>query len=150
MRIEDEIRQKAFPNEFVKLHVNLLYTTSWATLKIQQAIRPHGISLQQFNVLRILKGSHPEPLPMKDITARMIDKMSNSSRLVDKLCLKNLAVRQPSRLDSRKVLVQITPKGLDLIKTASETMDRVVGETYNCLSEAETASLNLLLDKLRG
>ncbi|MFQ5447919.1 MAG: hypothetical protein ACE5FF_13405 [Saprospiraceae bacterium] len=94
MRIEDEIKQSHFPNEFVKAHINVLYTAVWAGLAVSQSLKSFNISHQQFNVLRILRGRYPEPASIRDLTERMIDKSSNASRLVDKLVAKGLAVKK--------------------------------------------------------
>ena len=150
MRIEEAIQQKRFRSEYQKLVVNLLYSASWLQQFSNQLLKPYGISQEQFNILRILRGMHPEPATVKLLTERMIDKMSNASRLVEKLRVKGLVERHECPLDRRRVDVLITQKGLDLIERASQAMD-VQGDAYmSGLNLEEAALLNSLLDKLRG
>ncbi|MFM8363408.1 MAG: MarR family winged helix-turn-helix transcriptional regulator [Haliscomenobacter sp.] len=150
MRIEEAIQQKRFRSEYQKLVVNLLYSASWLQQFSNQLLKPYGISQEQFNILRILRGMHPEPATVKLLTERMIDKMSNASRLVEKLRVKGLVERHECPLDRRRVDVQITQKGLTLIEKASQAMD-TQGDAYmSGLSLEEAAQLNELLDKLRG
>lgn len=150
MRIEDEIRQKKFASEYQKLHVNVLFTAAWLSQCTMKVLKPYGISQQQFNILRILRGMHPEPATIKLLTERMIDKMSNASRLVEKLVQKGLAIRTESDLDRRRVDVQITPKGLELLQKASAAVDDRVHSDIQNLSTEEAAQLNELLDRMRG
>jgi DNA-binding MarR family transcriptional regulator len=150
MRIEEAIQQKRFRSEYQKLVVNLLYSASWLQQFSNQLLKPYGISQEQFNILRILRGMHPEPATVKLLTERMIDKMSNASRLVEKLRVKGLVERHECPLDRRRVDVLITQKGLDLIERTSQAVD-VQGDAYmSGLTLEEAALLNSLLDKLRG
>jgi len=150
MRIEDEISQQSFANEYQKVHINIMFTSSWLQQHFTSILKPYGISLQQFNILRILRGMHPEPATIKLLTERMIDKMSNASRLVDKLAVKGLVVRTGCDSDRRRVDVQITDKGLDLLEEASGIVQTTMHEAFNKLSIEETALLNDLLDRMRG
>ncbi len=149
MSIEKDIQQAKFSNVYHKTHINILYTAAWLNLKMVQWLKPFKLTHQQFNVLRILRGSNPKPLSIKDITARMIDKTSNASRLVDKLLAKDLVKKSISNGDARQVDVYITAKGLDLLKAASELIENNILTYFKNLSEQEAAELNLLLDKLR-
>jgi len=150
MRIEDEIRQKKFKSEFQKAHINILFTAAWLSQQNQKILKPLGISSQQFNILRILRGMHPQPASIKVLTERMIDKMSNASRLVDKLLAKDLVQRCESGADRRRVDVFITDKGLQLIEKASIAVEDSMYRDMAMLSEEEAARLNELLDQLRG
>ncbi len=150
MRIEDEIRQKKFLNEFQKVHVNILFTAAWLGQQTTRVLKPFGISSQQFNILRILRGMHPQPATIKLLTERMIDKMSNASRLVDKLVQKGLVIRTESDLDRRRVDVQITPKGLELLHRASAAVETQIHNGAQHLNTEEAVQLNELLDRLRG
>ncbi|MEY4107449.1 MAG: hypothetical protein RL181_1791 [Bacteroidota bacterium] len=150
MRIEEAIQQKRFRSEYQKLVVNLLYSASWLQQFSNQLLRPYGISQEQFNILRILRGMHPEPATVKLLTERMIDKMSNASRLVEKLRVKGLVERHECPLDRRRVDVSITQKGLELIEKASLAMDTQGDAQMANLSTVEAAALNELLDKMRG
>ncbi|MEL6924012.1 MAG: MarR family transcriptional regulator [Bacteroidota bacterium] len=93
MKIGDEIRQRKFVNEYHKTHINVLFTASWLNKRVTKTLKPYSISRQQFNILRILRGQHPNPGNVKMISERMIDKMSNASRIVDKLEKKGLVTR---------------------------------------------------------
>ena len=150
MRIEDEIRQKKFKSEYQKAHINILFTAAWLNQQNQQILKPLGISSQQFNILRILRGMHPQPASIKLLTERMIDKMSNASRLVDKLLAKELVQRSESGADRRRVDVLITDKGLQLLEKASTAVEDSLQQEMAMLSEEEAARLNELLDQLRG
>lgn len=149
MRIEEAIQQKKFRNEFQKAHINVLYTASWIHQQTMQALKPFNISWQQFNILRILRGMHPEPASVKLLTERMIDKMSNASRLVEKLKQKGLVERKSCKADRRQVDVVITDKGLNLLSLASDAMDEQMEDIRNRLSEEQAVQLNELLDSMR-
>jgi DNA-binding MarR family transcriptional regulator len=149
MKLEEEIAQRKFRNERHKLAVNILYTYGWLTALHTQIFREQGITTQQFNVLRILRGQHPHPTTIKLIRSRMLDKMSDASRIVDKLQQKGLAIRQTSDLDRRHTEVFITKKGLKVLSALDKCDKKFDGHTDN-LSLKETGTLNQLLDKLRG
>ncbi|MEY2904370.1 MAG: hypothetical protein RJA52_386 [Bacteroidota bacterium] len=149
MRIEDEIHQKNFSSEWHKLHVNILFTASWIGQKSLSVLKPFGISRQQFNILRILKGRFPEPASVKLISERMIDKMSNTSRLIEKLKSKNLVDRYECPEDRRQVNVIISVKGMDLIEKAGLAMEKYMDHTIKNLNETEAVALNILLDRFR-
>lgn len=148
MRIEEEIKQKKFKNEFLKAEINLAFTSAWLVSKRTTALKPFGISIQQFNLLRILKGQHPKASPLKLITDRMIDKMSNTSRLVEKLRQKDLVRREICSDNRRQVDIVITEKGVKVIEEASKEVESNIYTETN-LSEKEAQTLNKLLDKIR-
>jgi len=150
MRIEDEINQKKFKNEYQKLGINILFTSTWISSFNMQSLKPYGISWQQFNILRILKGMHPKPATVKLLTERMIDKMSNASRLVEKLKKKGLVERQACDVDRRRVDIVITDAGMKLIAKASKDLEKDMFSNMSSLSDEEANQLNFLLDKLRG
>ena len=150
MKIEDEINQKKFKNEYQKLAINTLFTATWISSANMYSLKPYGISWQQFNILRILKGMHPQPATIKLLTERMIDKMSNASRLVEKLKKKGLVERQSCDIDRRRVDIVMTEKGMDLIAKASRDLEKDMFANMANLSEEEAEQLNSLLDKLRG
>lgn len=149
MRIEDEIRQKKFKNSHQRVAINLLFTSGWLETQMSRSLRPYGITQQQYNVLRILRGQNPEPASVGLIQERMIDRSSNASRLVDKLHDKGLAVRKTCKKDRRQVDIVITQKGLDLLAE----LDELQGFNTNSpihLTDEEADQLSDLLDKLRG
>ncbi len=149
MRLEDEIQQTRFRSERHKLGLNLLFTGNWLTAHSVRRFKPHGLSPQQFNILRILRGQHPNPATVQLLKERMLDKMSNVSRLVEKLRLKGLVERRTCPTDRRAVDVLITPQGLDLLATFDDREEDWL-DLFNTLEDAEVEQLNTLLDKLRG
>jgi DNA-binding MarR family transcriptional regulator len=150
MKIEEAIQQRYFINEHQKAHLNILYTAAMLNQRTTSLLKPYGLTWQQFNILRILRGQYPEPATVKLLTERMIDKMSNASRLVDKLLDKGLVQRKTSTEDRRRVDVLITDAGLDLLEKASKELDDGSNFNFSNLSEAEARQLNELLDQLRG
>ncbi len=150
MKIEEEIRQKHFKSEYQKVQINILFTASWLTKRTGDLLKPFKISWQQFNILRILRGMHPDTASIKLLTERMIDKMSNASRLVEKLKQKGLVERKECPADRRKVDVGITEEGLKLLREASKVIEEDMNTHLNEISTEEANQLNTLLDKLRG
>lgn len=149
MKLEEEIAQRKFRNERHKVAVNILYTYGWLSALHSGIFKQHGITTQQFNVLRILRGQHPAPTTIKHIKLRMLDKMSDASRIVEKLRQKALVVRHISEHDRRHVDVFITKKGLKVL-TDLDKRDTEFENHSAKLSNKETVQLNMLLDKLRG
>ena len=149
MRIEDEIRQAEFDSEYQKLAVNLIFTQHHFATLFDQALNAYGVSPEQFNVLRILKGRHPKPMAVKDIQERMLNRMSNTSRLVEKLRQKGLVERVACARDRRAVDITLTPEGVAQLRVLNRVVARVQ-QAYQTLTEKEAATLNRLLDKLRG
>lgn len=149
MRIEDEIKQKKFASEFHKVQVNIIFTSSWLSGQMALLMKPYGISTQQFNILRILRGQHPNPAPLKLLTERMIDKMSNTSRLVEKLVQKKLVERKICKDNRRQIDILLTEKGMDLINRVSDEIDKYFKKKQEITNE-EAKELNRILDKLRG
>src|SRR6476660_6745452 len=116
MKLEEEIKQRKFNTEHEKLYVNVLFTAGYFESLAIQRFKVYGISLQQYNVLRILRGSNPKALMLADIASRMIDKNSNATRLVEKLRLKGFVEREICQNNRRQVDIHITQKGLDLLE----------------------------------
>jgi DNA-binding MarR family transcriptional regulator len=149
MALEKEIHQQKFRNDSHRLGVNLVYTLNWMNNYFSTALKPFGITSQQFNVLRILRGQHPNPASVKLIRERMLDKMSDASRIVEKLRVKGLLERNISSEDRRSCEVQITQKGLSLLAEIDKHNDTFDSHFSN-LSVQEIKDLNYLLDKMRG
>jgi len=148
MSIETDIKQKKFRSPYQKLALNLVYTTKWLEYKQLESFKEHDITPQQYNVLRILRGQQGNPIKVSDITERMLDKSSNTSRLVDKLLAKNLAKRTSCESDRRAVDVVITEEGLELLKVLDPFIEDWENR-FNIISEAEAEQISALLDKLR-
>jgi len=149
MKLEDEIAQRKFRNERHKVAVNILYTYGWLSALHSKIFKEHGITTQQFNVLRILRGQSPKPTTIKLIKERMLDKMSDASRIVEKLRQKGLVQRHISNHDRRHVDVFISKKGLKLLG-ALDKREKEFDNHSSRLSASEAEALNKLLDKLRG
>jgi len=149
MKLEDEIRQKSFKSESQKLAINILYTGSWVNAIAIKRLRPHRITPQQYNILRILRGQHPKPVGGIQIKERMLDKMSNISRLIEKLRVKGLVDRQGCLKDRRAIDVTITLKGIALLDILDESENQWEKQ-FLSLSAEEQKTLNNFLDKLRG
>ncbi len=149
MRLEDEIQQKKFKSEFQKLAVNLSYTYNWYNYINEMHFKSVDITPQQFNVLRILRGQHPNTCNLKLVKERMLDRMSDASRIIDKLKNKGFVARTECPNDRRNVDLIITEKGLELLRSL-DFIDENHKNTFKNLSLAEVKTLNDLLDKLRG
>ncbi|WP_375583886.1 MarR family winged helix-turn-helix transcriptional regulator [Cyclobacterium xiamenense] len=149
MKIEDEIRQKSFNDVYNKAVVNLLYTHSYLVTRQSKLFRPFDVSPEQYNVLRILRGQHPKPITVSSIQERMLNKMSNASRLVEKLKNKHMVQRTECAEDRRQVDITITEKGLAVLEELEGEVKKFNKNTLH-LTEKEVETLNELLDKLRG
>ncbi len=147
--IEEAIKQRKFGNEYEKAVVNILYTASWLEGMNIQRMKPHGISPQQYNVLRILRGTFPNALRLGDITERMLDKSSNATRLVEKLRQKGFVKREVCKHNRRQVDIWITQAGLDLLTELDLNAEDWLKDLKG-ISKTEAQQLNTLLDRLRG
>lgn len=134
-----------FPNNKVKATLNILYTANWISNHQNTFFKPFGVSPQQFNILRILKGAK-KPLKVQTIKERMVERSPNATRLMDKLCAKELIKREHCPNDRRVVYVEITKKGMSLLKKISKNFK---DDLLHNLSEDEAQQLSDLLDKLR-
>src|SRR5678816_397904 len=131
MGIDKDIHQNKFRNERHKAMINILFTYGWAVEKLKQIVSEEGITHQQFNILRILRGNHPTPLSTLSIRERMIDKMSDTSRIVDRLVSKGLVKKVICKKDRRLVDVSITDKGLKLFEKLDQKQDEMDGILNN-------------------
>ena len=132
----------------LRMALNLYYTQGRMHNFSTNLLKPFEISVQQYNILRILRGQKGKVISMSDITDRMIDKMSNTSRLIEKLRIKGLVERTECPNDRRKTEIKVTEAGLEVIKKASLLMDTELMERLKVLNDEEVAKLNNLLDKL--
>ena len=150
MSIEKDIKQqKPFKSPYQKLVVNILYTNNWMNSDHQSILKPYDLTAQQYNVLRILRGQNPTPITVNGIIERMLDKMSNASRLVDKLLLKDLVTRCDNRDDRRSCDIRITEKGLKILEEI-DVLQEKWESSFAHLTPEEAEHLSRLLDKLRG
>lgn len=134
-----------FENNRIKALLNIIYTSNWITSCQNEFFKPYGISPQQYNVLRILRGAN-EPLRVQTIKDRMLERAPNATRLMDKLCAKSYIERLPSEHDRRVVQIAITQHGLDLLNEIPNDINR---DLFKNLSEEEAEILSNLLDKMR-
>ncbi|MFB9865021.1 MarR family transcriptional regulator [Rufibacter immobilis] len=149
MKIEEEIKQSAFKDPFQKAFINVVFTANWVQQKQSALFKPYGVTLPQYNILRILRGQYPKPATVNLLIDRMLDKTSNASRIVDKLEAKELVTRKQCPTDRRTVDILITEKGLHLL----QEMDALGGGNQTGiqnLSPQEAEQLNNLLDKIRS
>jgi len=147
--IKQDIKQKGFRNEYQKALINMLYTHNFLIGKMSDIFKKYDITRQQFNVLRILRGQHPNPVTINTIKDRMLDKMSDASRIVVRLKKKEFITSQQGKGDRRATEVVITQKGLNLLKKMDGSVEEF-DNLFSNLTKSEANSLNILLDKLRG
>jgi DNA-binding MarR family transcriptional regulator len=149
MKLESEIQQKSFKTPQQKLAVNLLYTCNWLNNHYAEYFKGTGLTPQQYNVLRILRGQYPNPSPLKLIKERMLDRMSDASRIVDKLVAKHFVIRKQCPGDRRSLNILISEKGLKLLKEV-DFVDEEIKTVFKNLTTRQVETLNQLLDDLRG
>ena len=149
MRIEEIIKSSVSMDDSKKVILNLIYTQTVIADKFNEILKPHDLSSEQYNVLRILRGQKGCPANMCVIQDRMIAKNSNTTRLIDKLLLKELVTREVCPENRRKIEVQITIKGLDLLEELDPKVVEHEKEFSNNLSQEEIQQLNTLLEKYR-
>ncbi len=149
MGISEDLKQSKFNTPTSKAVVNIIYTGNWMMQQTHELLKPFGLTPQQYNVLRILRGQQNNPITVLGITERMLDKMSNASRLVDKLLEKKLVLRRECPQDRRAVDVIILPAGLSLL----EEIDQVQNQwemSFKGISQSKMDELNELLDEFRS
>lgn len=147
MGIEKDIQQANFRNEFQKMGINIIFTSNWLNEQISSFLNKEDITMQQYNILRILRGSEV-PLSTLQIRERMIDRMSDTSRIVDRLIVKDLVQKAACKADKRLVDITLTEKGNQLVNKLDQYNDQI-DAILKGLSEKEANTLNTLLDKLR-
>lgn len=149
MSLEEEIQQKEFRNIYHKTLLNLMYTHNHIISKMNERFKEHGITRQQYNLLRILKGKFPQCMSVTCIKDRMLDRMSDVSRIVERLRVKNLVTRGNADNDRREAAVGITPAGMSLLENLYD-VTTAFDQHFKNLSEDECKTLNVLLDKLHS
>ena len=149
MKLEQEIKQSKFRNEYHKLAVNLIFSNSWLMNLQSDLFKKFHITGNQYNILRILRGQYPNPAKVNLLKERMVDRMSDASRLVERLRLKGFVKRELCPNDRRSVDIIILDKGLKLLADIDKLNDDY-DSFFKKLSKAEAEKLNDLLDKMRG
>lgn len=147
--LEEEIQQRTFKSPQQKLAINLIYTSNWLNNHYTNFFKGIDITIQQFNVLRILRGQYPNTCNLKLIKERMLDRMSDASRIVDKLVVKQLVERKVCPTDRRSVNILISQQGLELLEKL-DFMDEASKKIFAALPTNKIEELNNLLDDLRG
>ena len=149
MGLEKDIEQKTtFPNDESRALVNILYSSAWLTERLKSHFKPYGITPKQYNILRILNGAE-EPMSTSQIRGRMLDKMSDVTRLIDRMVLKEWITKKESKIDRRLVDVRIIREGQKLLNDIGQAITPIDNIMSN-LNQNECAQLNLLLDKMRS
>ena len=148
MSLEQDIQQPLFRNEYQKAAINLIFSSNWLNEKIKYLLESEDITQQQYNILRILKGCQ-QPLSTLQIRSRMLDRMSDTSRIVERMLKKGLVEKRTCPSDKRLVEVSISHKGLELLEKL-EHKNAALDSILQSLSESEAITLNRLLDKMRG
>ncbi|MDB5116247.1 MAG: MarR family transcriptional regulator [Mucilaginibacter sp.] len=149
MRIDDEIQSTNFEDNYQKAVINIFFTEGWLNNSLRCHFEKHNLTNQQFNILRILRGQYPNPATVNLLKERMIDRMSDASRIVDRLVQKELITRCTNAKDRRAVDVRISEKGLEVL-AAMDAEFKTSDFLKNNLTNAEAGQLSDLLDKLRG
>jgi DNA-binding MarR family transcriptional regulator len=149
MKLETEIHQVKFRNEFHKLAVDIIYTYGWLMNKQASLFDKYHITPNQFNVLRILRGQYPNPATVNLLKERMLDKMSDASRLVERLRVKGMVKRETAKDDRRRVDVSITEKGMKLLSELDK-LNEAYDSFFSSISEKEAQRASEILDKLRS
>ena len=149
MRLEEEIKQPHFNDPFEKAILNVRFTNGWLDQIILSVLKQYGLSEEQYNVLRILRGQHPTSSPLQLISERMLNRMSNVTRLVEKLRCNSLVTRNVCPENRRKVDILITEEGLALLDEVAPVLAAEI-HRHQHITPEETAELNRILDKFRG
>lgn len=149
MELKKEVNISKFENVFQHALVNIYFTYHWSNQNVKEILSPYAITQQQFNVLRILRGQHPKPCTINLLKSRILDKMSDTSRIVDRLVQKAYVLKNVNIEDKRALDISISEKGLKLLKKLDKEIDFSSFIRTN-LSEEEADQLNELLDKFRG
>jgi DNA-binding MarR family transcriptional regulator len=150
MEIEKQLKTDGFSNPYVRVGINIQFTSSWVFTFVTHILKKYNLSLQQYNVLRALELSHPTPLTIKAISESMVDINSNVSRLVDKLVDKKFSERHQEDSDKRKVKISITNEGIVTVQNSTKELIEQFTDRAKTISEEEATMLSNLLDKLRG
>ena len=149
MQLHKEISISGFESLYQQAVVNVVFTSGWCNEQMKQLLAPYDITNQQFNILRILRGQYPNPSTINLLKSRMLDKMCDASRIVDRLVQKELVLKEVNTEDKRAVDIIISKKGLQLLTQMDHEVD-LSAMASNTLTEEEADQLNFLLDKLRG
>lgn len=149
MKLEQAIKSSKFKSEVQKAGLNILYTAWWLKTIMSKELKEYGLTHEQYNVLRILKGKYPEQMCVRDIACRMIEKNSNVPRIIDRLEVKKLVRRSTSAEDKRETVITLTTAGINMLAITTEKIDGLYNGTVQ-MDEECASTLNNLLEKVRA
>lgn len=148
MKLEQAIQSTKFRSEVHKAGLNILYTAWWLKTVMSRELKEFGLTHEQYNVLRILKGKYPDQMCVRDIACRMIEKSSNVPRIIDRLELKKMVKRSTSAIDKRETVITLTQSGITILQATTEAVNEVMDEMLS-ISNQDATVLNRLLEKVR-
>src|SRR5690348_15045567 len=149
MKLEDAIKSNKFRNNAHKAALNILYTAWWLRTVMSKELKEYGLTHEQYNVLRILKGKHPEQICVREIACRMIEKSSNIPRIIDRLETKKLVKRVTSDKDKRETKIVLTQAGINILQHSTDRINKIMDNAI-VISEKKAALLNQVLEELRS
>lgn len=148
MKLEEAIKSNKFKDEAHKAGLNILYTAWWLKTIMSRELKEYGLTHEQYNVLRILKGKYPEQICVREIACRMIEKNSNVPRIIDRLEIKKLVKRNVSPNDRRETVITLTPAGINILELCTARIEKLFADTVE-LDNVSAAQINSLLEKIR-
>lgn len=148
VKLEQAIQTKKFKSQIEKSGINILYTAWWIKTNTNTVLKRSSLTHEQYNVLRILNGKHPEKMCVKDIAGRLIEKNSNVPRIIDRLLIKKFIKREQGTIDGRQSMISLTENGIDTLMRATKDLNGLQ-KTIFSLTEEEAETLNNLLEKMR-
>jgi DNA-binding MarR family transcriptional regulator len=149
VKLEEAIKSNKFRNEVHKAGLNILYTAWWLKTMMSKELKEYGLTHEQYNVLRILKGKHPEQICVREIACRMIEKNSNVPRIIDRLEIKKLVKRTSSDSDKRETVIVLTQAGINILQHSTERVNKLVDKTI-VIDEKKASVLNSILEEIRA
>ena len=147
MKLEQAIKSNKFKSEVHKAGLNILYTAWWLKTVMSKELKEYGLTHEQYNVLRILKGQYPEHICVKEIACRMIEKSSNVPRIIDRLETKKLVRRTSSDSDKRETVIILTQAGINILQHSTDRINKLT-EKVMVIDEKKAALLNNILDEI--
>lgn len=148
VKLEEAIKSNKFKSEVHKAGLNILYTAWWLKTMMSKELKDYGLTHEQYNVLRILKGKYPEQICVREIACRIIEKNSNVPRIIDRLELKKLVKRNTSPIDKRETVITLTQAGINILELSTSRINLLFDNTI-AMDETSAAQLNVLLEKIR-
>jgi DNA-binding MarR family transcriptional regulator len=148
VKLEQALKSNKFRNEVHKAGLNILYTAWWLKTMMSKELKEYGLTHEQYNVLRILKGRHPEQICVKEIACRMIEKSSNVPRIIDRLEIKKLVKRTSSGSDKRETVIILTQAGINILQHSTDRINDLMDKTF-LVEEKKARLLNEILEEIR-